>query len=269
VLSRVGPCGEGADPAPSALALAFQREGAGVSVRQRMLQIPDMGAGVTLPAVEQRTQTVEEEGKIFDHDPQKERTSVRPRSTWAGRPILAHDEAHRLNRRRTYGKRALALLLVVGVAAALAPGAGAATLRERLDRALNVRGVSRASTGAMAINLDNGNTVYSFHRSLALKPASNEKLPVALAVLEKLGPAHGISTDVLGEGKLDGAIWRGRLLLKGHGDPSLNRADLARLAARLRSLGIRRVTGRILGDESYFDRRRVCRGWKPAWYKVE
>jgi D-alanyl-D-alanine carboxypeptidase len=58
-------------------------------------------------------------------------------------------------------------------------------------------------------------------------------------------------------------------VLKGFGDPTLSSADLRRLASRLRAGGLRRVTGRIVGDESFFDRRRTASGWKASYYKLE
>jgi D-alanyl-D-alanine carboxypeptidase/D-alanyl-D-alanine-endopeptidase (penicillin-binding protein 4) len=58
-------------------------------------------------------------------------------------------------------------------------------------------------------------------------------------------------------------------VLKGYGDPTLTRARLKTLALAVRAQGIRRVTGRIAGDESYFDKRRVANGWHPSWYKIE
>ena len=64
-------------------------------------------------------------------------------------------------------------------------------------------------------------------------------------------------------GSRSGSTWQGRLALRGFGDPTLATADLQRLASKLRTSGIRRVTGRILGDETYFDRRRTAEGWKP------
>ena len=162
----------------------------------------------------------------------------------------------------------LALLLVLQAAVGAAAGRGA-TLRERLDRALTVQGVSRAATGAFAIDLKNGRTVYRLHGSLALEPASNQKLTVALATLDRLGTAYRVPTAVFGVGSQAGTVWRGRLVLKGYGDPSLTRADLRTIAGRIRALGIRKVTGRVVGDESYYDLRRTCSGWKPSWYKIE
>jgi serine-type D-Ala-D-Ala carboxypeptidase/endopeptidase (penicillin-binding protein 4) len=167
-------------------------------------------------------------------------------------------------------KWALALgLVVLSAQAAAAAPAAEAGLRDRLDRALQARGVSRASTGALVINLRTGRTVYGLHRSRSLEPASNQKLAVALAALDRLGSVYRIPTKVFGVGSRSSSTWRGRLILKGYGDPSLARGDLRRLARKVRALGIRKVTGRIIWDETYYDARRTCPGWKPSWYKVE
>jgi D-alanyl-D-alanine carboxypeptidase/D-alanyl-D-alanine-endopeptidase (penicillin-binding protein 4) len=152
---------------------------------------------------------------------------------------------------------------------ALAVLDGQTTLADRLGRALRVQHVPRASTGALAIDLRTGRVAYGLHASLSLRPASNVKLAVALTALDRLGPTYRIRTDVVGVGRRDGAAWRGWLALVGHGDPSLSRRDLRTLARRIRALGIRRVTGRVVGDESYYDRRRVGPGWKPSFYKIE
>jgi serine-type D-Ala-D-Ala carboxypeptidase/endopeptidase (penicillin-binding protein 4) len=55
-------------------------------------------------------------------------------------------------------------------------------------------------------------------------------------------------------------------VLQGHGDPTLDDADLARLAKQVRAAGIRKVAGSVLGDESYFDSLRTAPGWKPSFY---
>ena len=162
------------------------------------------------------------------------------------------------------GAAALAVALATG-----SPPAGAQTLRQELNNALSIQGVSRARTGALAFNLQSGRVVYGLHRDRSLRPASNEKLGVALAALDRLGPEHRIPTTVLGAGSRSGARWRGRLVLRGFGDPTLTRADLRKLASKLRTAGIRRVTGRIIGDETYFDKRRTAPGWKPSYYKIQ
>ena len=168
------------------------------------------------------------------------------------------------------GARPLAVAAALLAAlAALAEPASAQTLRERLDRAITVTGVSRAQTGAFAFDLRTGRVVYGLNRSRSLAPASNEKLGVALTALDRLGPSYRIRTQVLGQGTRTGSTWNGRLVLRGFGDPTLTSADLRTLASALRSAGLRRVTGRIAGDESFFDKRRTASGWRASYYKNE
>jgi len=154
-------------------------------------------------------------------------------------------------------------------AALAAPVAASATLQSSLERALRVPHVSLASTGAVAVDLTTGATVYSRNGSLPLIPASNEKLAVTYAALTALGPGFTIETDVLGDGQQVGTTWQGDLVLKGYGDPTLSAADLTVLARAVRAQGITRVTGGVVGDESWFDSRRTAIGWKPAFYITE
>lgn len=166
-------------------------------------------------------------------------------------------------------------LAVTALAAALAPAATASApaataqqpLATRLARALAVPHVNQARSAALAVELSTGRVVFTRNRGLALAPASTEKLAVAYALLKTLGPAYRIETRVLGDGELRGTTWEGDLVLKGYGDPSLSASALRRLATQVRALGIRRVTGSILGDESFFDARRTAPGWKP-WYYI-
>jgi D-alanyl-D-alanine carboxypeptidase/D-alanyl-D-alanine-endopeptidase (penicillin-binding protein 4) len=167
--------------------------------------------------------------------------------------------------------RAARLVPVVIVACLLA-GAGAAhaaprsneALATKLARALRAPGVARSS--AVAVELGSGKVVYARNPSLPLIPASNDKLAVTYAALVSLGPAYRIETQVLGVGEQDAAEWHGDLVLKGFGDPTLSSLGLRRLAAEVRGAGVRLVTGRILGDESYFDTFRMGPGWKPQFF---
>ena len=85
-----------------------------------------------------------------------------------------------------------------------------------------------------------------------------------------LGPSFRFATEVRGEGSLDDAgTWTGNLVLKGYGDPTLTSMRLKRLVAKLRRLGIRHVTGSVVGDESFFDKERTVAGWKREFYLWE
>lgn len=162
---------------------------------------------------------------------------------------------------------ALAVSAVAFSAAATAPaGSSKPELATKLARALAVPHVQTRLSGAAAVNLATGRTVFLRHPTLALVPASNAKLAVAYASLALLGPEHRLDTVVYGEGELVGSTWRGDLVLKGFGDPTLSRADLGALAGQIRAAGIRQVTGGIEADESYFDSRRTGPAWKSHYY---
>jgi serine-type D-Ala-D-Ala carboxypeptidase/endopeptidase (penicillin-binding protein 4) len=152
---------------------------------------------------------------------------------------------------------------VVALLASLVIAAPAsAALQPRLERALHVPHVSLAATGAVALDLSTGQTVYARNPSLPLIPASNEKLTVTYGALTALGPDFRIETDVLQDDA-------GNLILKGYGDPTLSSAQLRVLARQVRAAGITTVAGSVLGDESWFDTRRTALGWKPSFYLVE
>jgi serine-type D-Ala-D-Ala carboxypeptidase/endopeptidase (penicillin-binding protein 4) len=163
--------------------------------------------------------------------------------------------------------RRLTVVVALALAVAAPAGAGNPPLAKRLARALAVPHVSQARTGAIAIDLQTGETLFSEHEGLPLVPASNEKLTVAFAALSTLGPGYRVDTDVVGRGEQAGTVWRGSLVLVGHGDPTLSNADLSQLARQVRAAGILRVTRGVFGDESFFDGRRTGMGWK-SWFYV-
>ncbi|HSC74462.1 MAG TPA: D-alanyl-D-alanine carboxypeptidase/D-alanyl-D-alanine-endopeptidase [Gaiellaceae bacterium] len=158
------------------------------------------------------------------------------------------------------------VLLVVALASPVAAGAQQAPLQARLAKALRVPHVAPSRSAAVAMDLTTGAALFTQNSALALAPASNEKLPVTYAALSNLGPSYRIDTDVLGEGSQDGTTFDGTLVLKGGGDPTLSTAGLRSLALQVRTLGIRHVSGGIVGDETYFDARRTVAGWKPSYY---
>lgn len=135
-------------------------------------------------------------------------------------------------------------------------------LAPQLERALRVPQVSLSTTAAVAVDLRTGETVYSRNATMALLPASNEKLAVTYAALTALGPAFRIETDVLQEAD-------GDLVLKGYGDPTLSSAQLRVLARQVRAAGIAVVRGGIEADESWFDSLRTAAGWKPSYFLDE
>ena len=160
------------------------------------------------------------------------------------------------------GRTCLAVVSVALVASAAATAAGPAGVEPQLARALTAPSLSLGKTAALAVDLATGTTVFAHNDMLPVAPASNEKIPVSWAALQRLGPGYRFHTEVYGVGTREGSAWVGDLILKGFGDPTLSTLDVDRLAATLRGRGIRSVTGRVLGDESFYDSRRGAAGWK-------
>jgi len=170
--------------------------------------------------------------------------------------------------------RSLTLLAAIAAAAVLVAPAGARPARHgglelRLAHALAVPQVRADESGAVVLDLETGQALFTRNGANSLAPASNEKLVVTFGVLTALGPSYRIETDVLGEGSQSGSVWQGDLVLKGYGDPTLSARDLRSLARQVRADGIGRVTGGVLGDATWFDDRRTAPGWKSSFYIFE
>jgi D-alanyl-D-alanine carboxypeptidase/D-alanyl-D-alanine-endopeptidase (penicillin-binding protein 4) len=163
----------------------------------------------------------------------------------------------------------VAVALAVPAVAASSTQAASRDLGTTLAAALRASGVTPRSTGALAVDLRTGQTVFAHNAGTSLLPASAEKLPVSLAALEVLGPRFRFRTEVVGAGRRVGRTWKGNLWLVGFGDPTLGRADLDRLARTFAATGIRRIAGRVFGDDSHFDSRRSGLGWKPGYLGIE
>ncbi len=134
--------------------------------------------------------------------------------------------------------------------------------------------VGRLPDRSCVIVTEHGRVLYAFNEDLPMVPASTQKLVLALAALESLGPDAVFTTRVLArsrpvEGVVDGDIW-----LVGGGDPVVMTSsyadrfedqvpftDAARLADTVVEAGLETVTGAVIGDESRFDALRFVETW--------
>lgn len=163
--------------------------------------------------------------------------------------------------------RRTALLLGALVALLVAaPGAAARSALQRVfDRQMAHAG---AGSGALAVDLDSGDTLYSLRARTGRMPASVEKLWTTSTALLRLGRHHTFDTTVRAVAQPDElGVVHGNLYLVGGGDPTLGVAAIRRLAAQVSLAGVERVTGRVVGDESRFDALRGVPssnyGWSP------
>jgi serine-type D-Ala-D-Ala carboxypeptidase/endopeptidase (penicillin-binding protein 4) len=109
---------------------------------------------------------------------------------------------------------------------------------------------------------DDGSIWYRHRADVARPPASNEKLLLSMALLDRFGPDQTFDVRALGP-PVDGTgTVDGNLYIKGQGDPEVGAARLELLASRLWDAGLRHLTGHVVGVTGPFHRDWFAPGWK-------
>jgi D-alanyl-D-alanine carboxypeptidase/D-alanyl-D-alanine-endopeptidase (penicillin-binding protein 4) len=153
-----------------------------------------------------------------------------------------------------------------------AGGSAAITrLRTELDRIFADSRFAGAHWGVQIYSLDRSEVLYEKNPAKLLIPASNAKLITTSAALLRLGPDYCFRTLLLTDGSIEDGALKGDLVVAGFGDPSItvespddDPFDTFRAwAFILKSKGIEKITGDILGDSSAFENPMLGQGW--AW----
>ena len=114
----------------------------------------------------------------------------------------------------------------------------------------------------MSVAAGNGRVWYRHHPAVARAPASNEKLLLSMALLDRLGASHTFTTRATAGGiDADGAV-AGDLYLRGSGDPEVSGPRLSTIAKRVWRAGVRSIEGRVIGVTGPFRRDWFAPGWK-------
>jgi D-alanyl-D-alanine carboxypeptidase/D-alanyl-D-alanine-endopeptidase (penicillin-binding protein 4) len=136
----------------------------------------------------------------------------------------------------------------------------------------------RVHWGIHAVQLKSGRVLASVNADQFFIPASNTKLFSTAFALTALGPDHRFTTRVLAGAPPDAnGVLKGNLILLGGGDPSLSSRrypydlkkpfeddrllPLRELARQLRDRGVRRITGKVIGDDSAQPFDPIPSGW--------
>ncbi len=137
-----------------------------------------------------------------------------------------------------------------------------AALAGTVDLLLHDPVLRGATVAALVRDLATGRDLIAHAPERRLTPASNTKLYTAAFALDTLGPRTRLQTIVEHTGRLDrDGTLQGDLILRGAGDPTLDRAALADLAGQAACHGLRRVAGRIVADMSAFPAVPFTPGW--------
>lgn len=136
-----------------------------------------------------------------------------------------------------------------------------AALRSNLTARVEHPRLVAAQLGVKIVSLETGKTLFEHNAGKLLKPASNAKLYTGALALDRLGPQFRIRTSCYAAAKpdADGTL-AGDLTIFGRGDFSMaarfNGGDFGKslepLVNALAATGIKRVTGDLVGDESFF-----------------
>ena len=144
-----------------------------------------------------------------------------------------------------------------------------AELSADLDRIFADPVLARALVGIRVESLRDGRLLYARNSEKLVMPASNMKLLTMAVAADRLGWDFKYETRLEITGPIVDGVLHGDLIIVGGGDPSIAAQDVgpaplfAEWADTLSAAGIRRVEGRLIGDDNYFDHEGLGAGW--AW----
>ncbi|HEY5617328.1 MAG TPA: D-alanyl-D-alanine carboxypeptidase/D-alanyl-D-alanine-endopeptidase [Vicinamibacterales bacterium] len=145
------------------------------------------------------------------------------------------------------------------------PGDPLSQLRDDITAATRAPGVQRASWGIVVQSLDRGERLFELNPSTLLVPASTVKLVSLAAAVEAVGWQFSFRTHLRAIQPVTNVI-AGDLIVQGTGDPSTGGrggGDIGDFVDLIKSAGVRRIEGRIIGDDNAVDEPRPQLAW--AW----
>lgn len=146
-----------------------------------------------------------------------------------------------------------------------------AILQSRLESLLTSHGQPKVQLGARVVELSSGRVLYDHNGDQPLIPASNMKLIVMAAAVDRLGADYRVQTTLAARSK--------DLVVIGGGDPTIGDAEICarrkepitalfhQWAAKLEAAGVREIAGNIVIDDFVFDQRFVHPNWPADQYQ--
>lgn len=148
------------------------------------------------------------------------------------------------------------------------PASPRAKLVSEIDSLLNDSAFAHAFWGVRVMSTKTGEVWYERNADKMFMPASNEKIITGAVALNQLGGDFRYKTTVSANGAVQNGVLKGDLIVASNGDPSLykrfytdSREVFRRWAEQLKTQGITRITGRIVGDDNAFEDYPYGNGW--------
>ncbi len=141
--------------------------------------------------------------------------------------------------------------------------------------------LANAQIGVYIQSISDNSVLFKQNEYKLFVPASNQKLYTTASALELLGENFRYETRFISEGDVSDSTLLGNLIIRGQGDPSISgrfrQKDVLAYfndwADSLKSKGIVKIDGSLIGDESYFKGNKLGWGWnwddEPFWYSAQ
>lgn len=159
------------------------------------------------------------------------------------------------------------------------PETGKGMLTEKIDSVFNDEMFANAFWGAKIISLSDSSVLYSRNENKLFMPASNEKILTTSTGLKVLGADFRYVSELKYSGVIKDSVLEGNLYLYSNGDPTLYTRFFDSplhlfnyYTEALLSVGIKKINGNIIGDDSAFEDDHLGYGWAydglSVWYSA-
>ncbi len=143
-------------------------------------------------------------------------------------------------------------------------------LAKQINQQISIPELQSALVGIMVQSAETGEIIYQHNANTMMMPASNEKIPTSAAALLKFGPDFLYQTKIVTNGSIEKGVLNGDLIVIGSGDPTIgfrfcDKSDSCFIfqswVDSLKSKGIEKINGNIIGVDDVFDEDRIGYGW--------
>lgn len=115
--------------------------------------------------------------------------------------------------------------------------------------------------GVIVQSMETGRTYFSHNAGELFSPASTQKLLTVSAALMNLSPNYRFPTRILSTGPINQGVLEGNVIFQFNGDPSLNEGNIIAMIKQLQGMGVRRITGSVIIDNTAFNHIPYPAGW--------